>query len=75
MQPAARIGSTPQPQEHHDARRHLSRAMIALLTGYVILVLTLMIARGAYMSPDLFIVFALVIAVVLGRTWLFLRDW
>jgi membrane-associated phospholipid phosphatase len=49
--------------------------MLWLLTGYVALVLVLMVARGAYMSPDLFIVFALVIAVVLGRTRLFLRDW
>ena len=49
--------------------------MIWLLCGYVALVLVLMVARGAYMSPDLFIIFALVIAVVLGRTRLFLRDW
>jgi hypothetical protein len=75
MQPAAQLASTEQAHDDQVARRHLSRAMIALLSGYVVLVLTLMIARGAYMSPDLFIVFALVIAVVLGRTWLFLRDW
>jgi len=49
--------------------------MVALLIGYVALILVLMVARGAYMSPDLFIVFALVVAVVLGRTRLFLRDW
>lgn len=49
--------------------------MVALLIGYVALILVLMVARGAYMSPDLFIVLALVVAVALGRTWLFLRDW
>lgn len=49
--------------------------MVALLIGYVSVVLVLMVARGAYMSPDLFVVLALVVAVVLGRTWLFLRDW
>jgi len=49
--------------------------MVVLLIGYLVLVLVLMVARGAYMSPDLFIVFALVVAVVLGRTRLFLRDW
>jgi hypothetical protein len=75
MQPAARTAMSPQPDDHHDARRRLSRAMIVLLSGYVILVLALMIGRGAYMSPDLFIVFALVVAVVLGRTRIFLRDW
>ena len=56
MQPAAQLAAPEQPHDEHVARRRLSRAMIALLTGYVILVLTLMIARGAYMSPDLFIV-------------------
>ena len=61
--------------DHSTDRRRLSRAMIWLLCGYVAFVLVLMVARGAYMSPDLFIVFALVIAVVLGRTRLFLRDW
>lgn len=60
---------------HHHERRRLSRAMVALLIGYVSVVLVLMVARGAYMSPDLFVVLALVVAVVLGRTWLFLRDW
>jgi hypothetical protein len=60
---------------HSDAGRHMSRAMIALLVGYVAFVLVLMVVRGAYMSPDLFVVLALVVAVALGRTWLFLRDW
>jgi membrane-associated phospholipid phosphatase len=64
----------PAAPEHRD-RRRLSRAMVILLIGYVTLVLVLMVARGAYMSPDLFVVLALVVAVVLGRTWLFLRDW
>lgn len=55
--------------------RHLSRAMAALLTGYVGLVVVLMVVRGAYLSPDLFVVFASVVAVMLGRTRLFFRDW
>jgi hypothetical protein len=77
-----RAGSGEIPQDtataadqHSSDRRRLSRTMIWLLCGYVALVLVLMVARGAYMSPDLFIVLALVIAVVLGRTRLFLRDW
>jgi hypothetical protein len=68
------IAADSRPADDGD-RRHLSRAMLVLLTGYVLLILVLMIARGAYMSPDLFVVLALVIAVVLGRTRLFLRDW
>ena len=69
----SRIPDAP-PAHDHDQRR-LSRAMLWLLSGYVTLILVLMVVRGAYMSPDLFIVFSLVIAVVLGRTRLFLRDW
>jgi hypothetical protein len=65
----------PAVSAHQSERRHLSRAMVGLLIGYVALILVLMIARGAYMSPDLFVVLALVVAVVLGRTRLFLRDW
>ena len=49
--------------------------MVVLLVGYVLVIVALMVFRGAYMSPDLFVVFAAVIAVVLGRTRLFLRDW
>lgn len=63
-----------EPSLGRDQRR-LSRAMVGLLIGYVLIVLVLMVVRGAYMSPDLFLVFAAVIAVALGRTRLFLRDW
>ena len=49
--------------------------MVGVLVVYVAFILVLMVARGAYMSPDLFVVLALVIAVVLGRGRLFLRDW
>jgi membrane-associated phospholipid phosphatase len=66
--------SRPVPGDHADSRR-LSRAMVGLLIGYVTLVMVLMVVRGAYISPDLFVVLALVVAVVLGRTRLFLRDW
>jgi membrane-associated phospholipid phosphatase len=73
------VAETQIPEEaaqaHLGDRRQLSRAMVALLIGYVSLVIVLMVVRGAYMSPDLFVVLALVVAVVLGRTRLFLRDW
>ena len=64
-----------EPETHGTHQRRLSRAMVVLLIGYVGAILALMVFRGAYMSPDLFVVFAAVIAVVLGRTRLFLRDW
>src|SRR4026209_971650 len=55
--------------------RRLSRVMVGILVAYVAFILVLMVVRGAYMSPDLFVVLALVIVVVVGRTRLFLRDW
>jgi membrane-associated phospholipid phosphatase len=58
----------------HDGRR-LSRVMVGILIAYVAFILVLMVVRGAYMSPDLFVVLALVVVVVMGRTRLFLRDW
>lgn len=58
----------------HDGRR-LSRVMVGILVAYVAFILVLMVVRGAYMSPDLFVVLALVVVVVMGRTRLFLRDW
>jgi hypothetical protein len=67
---------TTRPEAAHEADgRHLSRVMVGVLIGYVALILLLMVARGAVMSPDLFVVLALVVAVVMGRTRLFLRDW
>ena len=49
--------------------------MVGILVAYVAFILVLMVVRGAYMSPDLFVVLALVMVVVMGRTRLFLRDW
>jgi len=64
------------PEAAHEADgRRLSRVMVGVLIGYVAMILVLMVARGAYMSPDLFVILALVVAVVIGRARLFLRDW
>ena len=74
--PSATPGSEvviPDPDAHEG--RRLSRIMVGILVAYVAFILVLMVVRGAYMSPDLFVVLALVIVVVMGRTRLFLRDW
>ncbi len=70
----ATTATTAEPAEHTE-RRRVSRVMAVILVGYALVIIGLMVIRGAYMSPDLFVVFAGVIAVVLGRTRLFLRDW
>jgi membrane-associated phospholipid phosphatase len=68
------VASRPARRREADGQR-LSRVMVAILVVYVAFILVLMVVRGAYMSPDLFVVLALVVAVVLGRARLFLRDW
>jgi membrane-associated phospholipid phosphatase len=72
---ASRPTVTPTADPHAGEGRRLNRAMVGILIGYIALILVLMVVRGAYMSPDLFVVLALVVAVVLGRARLFLRDW
>jgi membrane-associated phospholipid phosphatase len=72
--PTADLVLDDKASTERDGRR-LSRVMVGVLVVYVAFILLLMVVRGAYMSPDLFIVLALVIAVVLGRARLFLRDW
>jgi len=69
------ISEAPAADSTERDGRRLSRVMVGILVAYVAFILVLMVVRGAYMSPDLFIVLALVIVVVMGRTRLFLRDW
>jgi len=68
--------ATTAPVPGHEAEgRRLSHVMAAVLIGYVCVILILMFKDGALMTPDLFVVLALVVAMVLGRTRMFLRDW
>jgi membrane-associated phospholipid phosphatase len=57
------------------ARRALNRFTGVLLLGYLAFVLSLMVLRRSTLSPEVFVVFAGVIAVLLGRGWTFVRDW
>lgn len=68
-------GGASEPEAADHPGRRLGRAMIILLVGYLALVLVLIVVRGAYVTPDLFLILAAVVAVGLGRTRLFLRDW
>ncbi len=55
--------------------RALSTAMKALLVAYLALIVGIMLLDGVKITPDLFLVFVSVIAVMLGMTRTFLRDW
>ena len=56
-------------------RRTLNRFTGSLLIGYLAFVLALMVIRRSTLSPEVFVVFAGVVAVLLGRGWSFVRDW
>lgn len=57
------------------AGRGMTRAMRVLLGGYLLLIVTIMIVAQISITPDLFVLWGLVVAVILGRGLAFLRDW
>ena len=62
-------------QDHERAGRSLSRFTTVLLVGYLAFIVLFMILRRSTLSPDVFVVFVSVIAVMLGRGKAFIRDW
>lgn len=53
----------------------LNRFTFALLFGYLVFIVALMVTRRSTLSPELFVVFAAIGAVILGRGLAFIRDW
>jgi PAP2 superfamily len=58
-----------------EARRRTERWLIIGVAGYAALVAALMFAGGLRITPDVLIVALALVAVLLGRTRIFLRDW
>jgi len=58
-----------------SASRSLNRFTTWLLVGYLAFIVLFMVLRRAALSPDVFVVFVSVIAVMLGRGKAFIRDW
>jgi hypothetical protein len=59
----------PQPA------KSMTRTMRWLLGGYLVLIISIMLVAQISMTPDLFVLWTLVVAVMLGRGGAFLRDW
>jgi hypothetical protein len=53
----------------------MTRTMRILLIGYLLLIVTIMILAQISITPDLFVLWTLFIAVLIGRGRAFLRDW
>ena len=58
-----------------EGSRRLTRAMTVLLIGYLAIVVVLMAVRHVTPTPDIFVIFVSVVAVMLGRGRAFIRDW
>jgi len=56
-------------------RSRNERWLVWGVLGYAVLVVVLMYAGGVNITPDVLLVAFLLVAVLLGRTRLFLRDW
>ncbi len=81
IQPDAAVGvampSTPSeaPAERQIGSRGLNGVMTGILVGYLLVVLAIMVVRQVTPTPDIFLIFASIVAVMLGRGRAFLRDW
>jgi membrane-associated phospholipid phosphatase len=63
------------PRRGQIGSRGLNRAMTVMLVGYLVLVVGIMVVRQVAPTPDIFVIFASIVAVMLGRGRAFLRDW
>lgn len=55
--------------------RTLNRFTTVILVGYIAFVIALMVIRRSTLSAEVFVAFAAVVAVMLGRGRAFIRDW
>jgi hypothetical protein len=62
-------------QPETDLRLRNERWLLVAVLGYAVLVVALMVGGGLEIHPDVLAVAFLLVAVLLGRTRVFLRDW
>jgi membrane-associated phospholipid phosphatase len=77
VQPDAvlRTAATEESREHRIGSRGLNRAMTVILVGYLLIVVLIMVVRQVTPTPDIFLIFASIVAIMFGRGRAFLRDW
>ncbi|MDP9468350.1 MAG: phosphatase PAP2 family protein [Chloroflexota bacterium] len=61
--------------DHAPHGRSLNRFTTVVLIAYLLFIVALMVLRRATLSAEVFVVFASVVAVMLGRGRAFVRDW
>ena len=65
---------TADPEADGLGRRN-HRILLGAIAGYVILLTALMVLRGVAVTPDVLAIGLALVAVLLGRGRLFIRDW
>jgi membrane-associated phospholipid phosphatase len=65
----------PKPIALDSHGRSLNRFTTVVLVAYLAFIVALMVLRRATLSPEVFVAFAAVVAVMLGRGRAFVRDW
>ena len=71
---AETAADVPAVPPAHMGRRN-DRLLLAAVAAYAVLLSVLMIARGISVTPDVIVVAFGLLALILGRGKLFLRDW
>jgi hypothetical protein len=61
--------------QNPDLTRRTERLLLLLVGGYAVVVAAIMFTGGLRITPDVLVVALALVAVLLGRTRLFLRDW
>ena len=69
------MASTTAQQPASEHGRSVRRLTLGILVVYLGIIVVLMIVRQVKPTPDLFVLFASAVAVMLGRGRAFVRDW
>jgi membrane-associated phospholipid phosphatase len=83
MHPESRLSAIPadpatQPEAvptHHADAAAVSRLMAVTLTVYLFAIIVVMMVNRVWITPDVLLIFIGIGALLVGRGFLFLRDW
>lgn len=69
------MATVTEPETTDAGRARTERWLLLAVAGYAAIVVVMMFAGGLRITPDVLVVALGLIAVLIGRTRLFLRDW
>lgn len=69
------MAPSTEPDTNAAGRARTERWLLVAVAGYAVIVVAMMFAGGLRITPDVLVVALGLVAVLIGRTRLFLRDW